>query len=138
MIEVDFTNEAAVEAFLAKTRYYPEPLDKAQLLRTYEANQPHVTSIVPSPNALVDPATTELRITFSTPMDTPIYTNYGPGGQDEFPLVGRVGWAADKLSYTYKVSLKPNHHYSFTVRGGGFRSLDGHPLKDVEVNFTTK
>lgn len=138
MIELDFTSEAAVEAFLRKTRYYPEPLDKAQLLRAYEAHQPYATGTVPSSETLVDPATTELRVTFSTPMDTPINTDYGPGGKDQFPIVGRVGWSADKLSYSYKVALQPHHTYNFILHGGGFRALDGHPLKDYEVKFTTK
>ena len=138
LIELDFTSEAAVEAFLTKTHYYPVPLDKAALLRAYEQLRPRVTGIMPAPDAPLDPATTELRITFSAPMAPPIYTNYGPGGEAEFPLVGRVGWAADKLSYTYKVRLQPHHAYNFTVRGGGFRSLDGYPLKDFEVKFTTK
>ena len=138
MIELDFTSETAVEAFLRKTRYYSEALDKAQLLRAYEQHQPRVTGTVPATNTPLDPATTELRITFSTPMDTPIHNEYGPGGKDQFPIVGRVGWAADKLSYTYKVALQPGHTYNFILYGGGFRALDGHPLKDYEVKFTTK
>ncbi|HEX8330269.1 MAG TPA: Ig-like domain-containing protein [Hymenobacter sp.] len=139
LIELDYGNDAAVEAFLRETRYYPEPLDKAQLLRAYAAHNPVVVSMTPAPlpGGLLDASVKELRFTFSAAMGPYTGTGYGPGGKEQFPVTGRVGFSADRKSYTYQVDLKPGRTYGLTLESG-FKSLDGHPLVPYEVTFRTK
>ncbi len=141
LIELDYGNDSAVEALLRETHYYPEPLDRAQLLRAYAAHNPVVTSMTPplSPDGLLDASVRELRFTFSAAMGTNVSTNYGPGGKEQWPMAAQRGaFSADRKSFTYKVDLKPGHTYNFILVGGGFESMDGHPLTDYEVKFKTK
>ncbi|MEJ7661625.1 MAG: hypothetical protein WKG07_19565 [Hymenobacter sp.] len=49
LLELDYTNEQAVEAFLAKTHYYSQPVDKLTLLQAYENHRPVVSHIFSSP-----------------------------------------------------------------------------------------
>lgn len=140
---MDCTNDDAVEAFLRKTRYYPEPLDKAQLLQAYETNRPRVVAVTPaSRDGLLEASVTEIRVEFSRAMGPTTQTEPGPAGPAEWPVTGRTGFSADKKSYTYKVALKPGQAYHFIVTGniagGGFRSADGYPLQSYEVKFRTK
>ncbi|MBF9221984.1 Ig-like domain-containing protein [Hymenobacter ruricola] len=139
LIELDYGNDAAVEAFLRETHYYPGPLDKAQLLRAYAAHNPVVVSMTPapSPDGFLDASVKELRFTFSAPMSPNTGTGLGPGGREQFPVTGRVGFSADQKSYTYKVDLRPGHAYGFVLESG-FKSLDGHPLVPYQVAFKTK
>jgi hypothetical protein len=140
LIELDYGNDAAVEAFLRDTHYYPAPLDRAQLLRAYAAHNPVVVSMTPalSPDGLLDASVKELRFTFSAPMGPNVSTNYGPGGKEQWPIAGRGAFSPDRKSYTYKVDLKPGRPYGFIIVGGGFESLDGHPLVSYEVKFRTR
>ncbi|WP_310394561.1 Ig-like domain-containing protein [Hymenobacter sp.] len=142
LIELDYGNAAAVEAFLRATHYYPATLDKATLLRAYAAHNPVVVSMTPALSAegLLDASVKELRFTFSAAMGTNVSTDYGPGGKAQWPFVPspRGSFSADRKSYTYKVDLQPGHAYNFIITGGGFESLDGHPLVSYEVKFRTK
>jgi hypothetical protein len=141
LIELDYTNDQAVEAFLTKTRYYPQPLDKAQVLAAYEQRRPVVTRFLPAPNAagLLDASVREIRVEFSVPMDPNSHsTDYGPGGKDAFPVVKQPGFGSDKQVYTYQVALQPGHSYSFVLNGGGFQDENGYPLQQYEVKFRTR
>jgi hypothetical protein len=140
LLELDYTNADAVEALLRRSGYYPHLPPKAQLLQAYEASRPVVVGLspAPGPDGLLDAATTEIRVDFSAPMARFTGTDYGPGGEAQWPIAGRGAFSADHKSYTYKVALKPGHPYGFVINGGGFRSADGRPLKTYEVKFTTK
>lgn len=142
MLEMDFDDEAAAEAFLRRSGYFAEPWDRAALLRAYEAARPTVVRVVPSVEggALVDPATTELRFEFSREMSPATGTDFGPGGREQFPVTGRTGWSADGRAYTYQVKLEPGRTYGLVLEGsagGGFRARDGYPLQPLTVVFTT-
>ncbi|MDO7849335.1 Ig-like domain-containing protein [Hymenobacter sp. M29] len=139
LIELDYGSGAAVEALLRDSHYYPEPLDRAQLLRAYAARNPTVVSMTPalSPDGLLDASVKELRFTFSAPMGPYTGTGYGPGGKDQFPVTGRTGFSADRKSYTYRVTLQPGRTYGFTLESG-FQALDGHPLVPYVVQFRTR
>ncbi|UOG77577.1 hypothetical protein MTX78_24490 (plasmid) [Hymenobacter tibetensis] len=139
LIELDYTNETAVESFLRKSAYYPELPSKALLLETFENNRPVVTRVPTiSADGYVDASVTELQVDFSTAMAPNTSTDYGPGGKEQWPIIGSGIFAADKKSFTYKVALQPGHTYSFVLNGGGFRSTDGRPLRPYEVKFKTK
>lgn len=142
MIELPFDDDAAVEAFLGRSGYYAEVPDKAALLAAYEARRPVVTRVVPSVAAGgVDAGTTELRVEFSAPMARYTGVDVGPGGKPQWPITGRVGFAPDQRSYTFRMALKPGQAYGFVLEGSvdsGFRSADGYPLKPDTVTFTTR
>lgn len=139
MIELPFDDDAAVEAFLTRSGYYPEPLDKAALLRAYEANRPVVTHVAPiGADGTVDAGTTELRIEFSAPMGPATGMDYGPGGKAQWPITSRIGFTPDQRGYTVRVALQPGRTYGFIVEGGGFRSADGYPLRPDTVTFTAR
>ena len=139
LIELDYTDEKAVEAFLRKTAYYPTLPSKAQLLAAYENGRPVVVQVPAiSAEGYVDAAVKEIRVDFSTAMAPKTGTDYGTGGKEQWPIVGQGSFGADKKSFTYKVDLQPGRTYSFLMNGGGFRSSDGRPLRPYEVKFKTK
>jgi hypothetical protein len=140
LIELNYSDNEAVEALLRKSGYYPEPLNKAQLLEAYENTRPVVTNISPaiSGEGWLDASVQEIKVEFSTAMSPYTGTGYGTGGKEQFPVVGRAGFSADKKSYTYKVSLQPGRTYSFVLEAGGFSAADGRPLKPYEVKFRTR
>jgi len=144
LIELDFANSDAVEAFLAKTHYYAEPIIKAQILQAYEANRPVVVSITPaiSGDGYIDANVKEIRVEFSKSMGPDRSLDLGPNAGGKTPVVGVVPFSSDKKSFAYKVSLKPGQTYDLILMGfmedGGFRSLDGYSLKPYRLTFKTK
>lgn len=143
LIELDCTNQAAAEALLRASRYYPEPLDKAALLRAYETNRPTVTAVAGlAPDSTLDASVTEIRVDFSQPMGPTTNTELGPGGKPQSPIIGNKGFSADRKSFTYKVKLEPGRAYHFVLvgnpEGGGFRSTEGYPLKTYAVRFRVR
>jgi len=139
LIELNYGDNEAVENLLRKSGYYAEPLNKAQLLQAYDDGRPVVTSISPaiSGEGWLDASVKEIRVEFSTAMSPYTGTGYGPGGKEQFPIVGRTGFSADKKSYTYKVDLQPGRTYGFVLEAG-FQSANGRPLKPYEVKFRTR
>lgn len=139
LMELDYTNDRAVGAFLAKTGYYATPPDKAALLAAYETRRPVVARVLPAPAAdgLLDASVREIRVEFSAPMARFTATDYGTGGKEAFPVVKQLGFSADKRAYVYQVALQPGHAYSF-VLNGGFQDENGYPLQRYEVKFQTK
>ncbi|UOQ69233.1 hypothetical protein [Hymenobacter volaticus] len=138
MIELDYTSDQAVEAFLTRSRYY-FPATIAQLRTAYDAQRPVVTGVQPLPAAphRVAPNVRELTITFSQPMSPYTSMDYGPGGAATWPLVGRGVFSADRKSVTYQVKLLPAHTYEFVLTAGGFQSTQGYPLRPHRVHFST-
>ncbi|WP_324671605.1 Ig-like domain-containing protein [Hymenobacter sp. GOD-10R] len=144
LIELDFANTDMVEAFLAKTHYYAEPLNKTKILQAYEANRPVVTSITPaiSTDGFIASDAQEIRVEFSKAMGPTATTELGPEAGGKTPVVRGGGFSADKKSFIYKVNLKPGQTYDLIITGlmedNGFRSLDGFPLKSYELKFKTR
>jgi hypothetical protein len=141
MIETDFADSTAVEAFLGKSAYYPAPIDKQALLKAYNDRRPYVTKITQFANGdtAVDSSLKVLRVEFSAPMSPHgVSIELGPGGRDQNPIVGREGFSADKKSITFLIALKPDHPYGFILSDGSFRSEDDYPLVPFEVTFKTK
>jgi hypothetical protein len=135
MINLNYADTAAVEKFLVESRYYDQSL--AQLHQAYEVKRPIVTGVSVWPDRPVSPSTKEIKIDFSAAMGRGTAVDYGPGGQDSYPVTGQVGFSPDKKSFTFKVSLQPGTDYDFVITGGGFRSADGYPLVNYTVKFKT-
>ncbi|RNI30826.1 hypothetical protein EFA69_06900 [Rufibacter immobilis] len=138
IIELQYDDDAAVEAFLTQSKFYQEPLNKAQLRKAYAAQKPVITRIIPFAGAdsVLDATVQEIRLEFSSQMLRFQAADYGSGGEASFPVVGRVGFSPDMKSYGYKVDLKPGRSYSFKI--SGFRATDGKPLDSYEIRFRTK
>jgi hypothetical protein len=138
MIELDYTSAEAVEAFLARSGYYPSG-SIARFRGAYEAQRPVVTGIRPLPPAgrAVSADLQEITVEFSRPMGPYTSIDYGPGGAATWPLQGRGVFAPDGRSVTYQVRLQPGRAYEFQITDGGFRSKEGYPVVPYRVSFRT-
>ncbi|MGN6165895.1 MAG: hypothetical protein ACTHOF_15270, partial [Flavisolibacter sp.] len=141
IIELNYSDTAAVENFLAKSRFYTEPINKAELVQRFKAKQPYVFRLEPFANGdtLVDAATKEMKIVFSAPMNKKGYSiSFGEKGKEYSPIAGVVGFSDDGTSFTLKLDMKPNHEYEFIITDRSFKSAEGYPLRPYNVKFKTK
>lgn len=143
IIELDFADDAAVEAFLARSGYFEEEIDKEMLIKQYEESLPYIVMIGPFENGSndVDPSLVELRITFSKAMNTKgLSFNYTDRGGDFFPITKRKGYEDDDRTLVLIMDLKPGSEYEFLITNQAFWSRDGYRLKDAEylVKFKTR
>ena len=141
IIELDFKNEDDIDRFLSNSKYYPDPLNKAELVKAFEAKEPYIVKLEPFANGdkEVDPTIKELKIVFSAPMNKKGYSiNNGSRGKDYSPITGVVGFSDDGSSFTLKIEMKPDHEYEFVITSISFKSAEGYPLKRYEVKFKTK
>ncbi|HOW97189.1 MAG TPA: Ig-like domain-containing protein [Kiritimatiellia bacterium] len=118
-----FTTAGASEELQAKTR------------------KPTVVEMTPANGATdVDPATTELRVTFSVPMGGGFsWTGGGPaypaGVEGKGPY-----WTVGQLTCALPVKLEPNHTYRLNLNSfshKNFQSAGGVPLEPVTYTFST-
>ncbi|MGI8906972.1 MAG: M56 family metallopeptidase [Candidatus Sumerlaeaceae bacterium] len=107
-----------------------------------KVRKPGIVSINPPDGATdVDPARTEIVVTFDVPMGSGFSWT---GGGDNFPgeVEGkRPSWSADKKNCTLPVSLKPAHEYRLglnSVSYKNFTSEGGVALEPVEYRFSTR
>lgn len=141
IIELNYADSTAVGIFLKGSNYYTETLNKAELLKSFEAKIPYVVRLEPFANgdSLVDASIKELKIVFSSSMDKEGYSiNNGQRGRDYSPIVGVIGFSDDGASFTLKIDMKPGHEYEFIITDKSFRSKEGYSLKPYEVKFKTK
>lgn len=139
LIELDYTDEKAVEAIIDVTEFLPKTLN--ELYEDYELERPKVTAIQPFKNGSkkVKPGITKITITFSEPLNgynTGI--DFGPLGKDCFPKLrpNRV-WSEDYKSITIEAELQPNKTYQFVI-DNTFRKENGIRLKPYLIEFSTK
>lgn len=143
IIELDFSNDQAVEIFLETSGFYSEKIDKKALMAAYQKLQPTVVGILPFNNGdkNVDAITKELRITFSKPMIPKRYSiSFSEKGKSNFPITTVKGQEDDDKTLVLNIELKPQQDYEFIITNRSFRSKDGYPLKESEyvVKFSTK
>ncbi|HEX2536461.1 MAG TPA: Ig-like domain-containing protein, partial [Chitinophagaceae bacterium] len=141
IIELNYSDTAAVEGFLERSGYYGEPLHKNELIRLYESRRPFVVRLEPfaQGDTGVDASVKELRIVFSEPMQAGSFSlSYGKRGKDYNPIAGIGGFSEDGLSFTLKLDLKPGREYEFRITDRSFRSARGYALKPLEVSFRTR
>ena len=86
----------------------------------------------------VDPATTELRVTFSVPMGGGF--SWTGGGPEYPPGIEGKGpyWTEDQRTCVLPVKLEPNHAYRLGLNSfshKNFQSAAGVPLEPVEYSF---
>jgi Bacterial Ig-like domain/Predicted Zn-dependent protease (DUF2268) len=140
MIELDYNNENALNEFVNESGYFSQTIEKIKA--NFEQDRPVVTKISQFENGArnVSPATKEITIEFSKPMNER-YRNFeiGPLGENNILRFKKFkSMAADKKSITLEIELKPNQQYQIIVNSG-FRSNETYELslKPYLIDFTT-
>jgi hypothetical protein len=113
----------------------------AATLPSEEAAAPKLVSIVPANGATdVDPALTQMVITFDRPMQSGSWSIVG-AKEDAPEVAGALAYDAEGKVLTVPVRLVPGRTYRFGLNSAafsGFQSADGIALAPVEVRFTTR
>ncbi len=138
LIELDYNDEPAVERVVDASGYLSAPL--AALYRRFEDQRPNVVNILPFDNGsqAVDPDIDAITITFSEPLSSRFRsTGYGPLGEDHFPEVHAIDFAADGRSVTYRVTLEAGKQYQLLLESG-YRTEADNPLQPYLVEFKTR
>lgn len=141
IIQLNYADTNAVETFLKKSKYYTEPINKEQLLQSFQQKQPMLIKLEPFENGdtTVDASLKEMSFVFSQPMGKGYSISFSDKGEKYSPITGVVGFSDDKKTFTIKIDLKPEHEYEFIITNRSFQSEDGYPLlKDYFIKFKTK
>ncbi len=141
IIELKFGNSKAIEGFLAKSKYYQQPIDKAALMKEYKEKQPVLAGIAPFNNndKQVRVSHKKMIITFSQEMMTDVYSiYYSKKSKGAYPGVGKPVFTKDQKSLVIQLDLKPNKEYEFVISNRKFLSKEGFPLpKNYKIRFKT-
>lgn len=142
IIELDYSNEKAIELFLKKSGFYENGFSKEKLIKEYEKKLPFIVKIEPFENGADNVASTlkEFRITFSREMDPKSYSiNYSDKGKEAYPIKNVTGFDNNNKTFVIGFELQPDKEYEFIINGGGFNSKDGYPLRDGQylIKFKT-
>jgi len=141
IIELDFSDDAAVEDFLKRSGYFKERINKRKLMRQYNRSLLYIEKIEPFKNGAVNVSSdlNELKITFSKAMNTKgVSINYSERGREFFPITKLKGYENGDKTLALFLELKPSTEYEFVITNTGFRSKDGYPLKHAEYLVTFK
>lgn len=102
---------------------------------------PALVSISPaSGDTNVDPAITEMTITFDRPMRDQSWSIVGAKA-DQPAVRGKPAYDPTRHVLTIPITLEPGKVYRFRLNSDklkGFQSAEGVPLESVEVTFTTR
>jgi RNA polymerase sigma-70 factor (ECF subfamily) len=110
-----------------------------------ESLPPSVVKTVPvCGDTTVDPALTEIRVTFSKDMMTKQMWSWCMHSKDTFPQVANpkgIRYLDDKRTCLLPVKLEPGKTYVIwvnTQKNDAFRDTEGHPAVPYMLVFTTK
>lgn len=113
-------------------------------MKAYQKQCAHVVSCSIKDGSTDIPAgKTAMTITFDKPMQNSIALGYGNDGGSfpDFagPLKESFSWSEDQKTITVLLDLKPETHYSFSILGDLFYTVDGYPTVGTHyISFTTK
>ena len=113
-------------------------------LKSYQKRCAHVVSCSIKDGSTDIPAgKTAMTITFDKPMQNSIALGYGNDGGSfpDFagPLKESFSWSEDQKTITVLLDLKPETHYSFSILGNLFHTVDGYPTVGTHfISFFTK
>ena len=141
IIDLNYSDTNAVETFFKKSGYYTEPINKEQLLQSFQEKQPSLIKLEPFENGdtTVDASLKEMTFVFSQSMGKGYSISFSDRGEKFSPIAGVVGFSNDRKGFTIKIDLKPNYEYEFIVTNRSFQSEDGYPLlKNYFIKFKTK
>lgn len=138
LIELDYTNEKAVERIVDLSQLLPKTL--AALNADYEKQRPTVIALAPFENGSqnVKAGRTKITVMFSEPLlkyNTGL--DFGPLGQEFWPtIMAERVFGEDGKSWTFEADLQPNWHYQILV-SNNFRKENGVRLKPYLIDFRT-
>ncbi|MDE1193419.1 MAG: DUF2268 domain-containing putative Zn-dependent protease [Arachidicoccus sp.] len=141
IIELNYSDSTAVEDFLKQSKFYNEPINKAQIIQAYQLKLPKLIKIEEFKNGdtLVDASLKQMTLVFSQPMGKGMSIYYSNRGKDFYPITGVTGFSDDETKLNLTIDLKPNHEYEFIIKNEKFISTSGYPLlKDYLIKFKTK
>ena len=113
-------------------------------LKAYQKQCAHVVSCSIKDGSTDIPAgKTAMTITFDKPMQNSIALGYGNDGGSfpDFagPLKESFSWSEDQKTITVLLDLKPETHYSFSILGDLFYTVDGYQTVGTHfISFSTK
>lgn len=140
LYEADRKAYPNLEAFFPRIAAYLEGYADGFAGQQRDAAAPRVVEMSPANGADdVDPATTEIRVTFSRPMRDGAWAFVG-GGPHYPETTGRPSYDAARKVITLPVKLKPAWRYEFWLNRGKYNSFcseDNVPLEPVRVAFRT-
>lgn len=138
MIELDYTNDQAVETFVNQSGYFSQSVQ--ELYDAFEKSRPTVIHMAPFENGSkeANPHTKIITLNFSEPMNPDARGfDYGPLGESHVLMVQKViGFSEDGKSFSFEVNLQPGKQYQSLVTNN-FVSASGVPLKPYLIDFTT-
>lgn len=138
LIELDYTNEDAVEAVVDASGYFSATLE--DIYKRYEGNRPVVERIEPFENGsqTVSPQVSEVTVVFSEPMDT-LHRgfDFGPLGADNAMRLSKyLGFSKDGSAIRFGVQLEPNKRYQLQLPRK-FQNTSEFPMKPYLIDFKT-
>lgn len=107
----------------------------------YLSHCPSVISVEPFTNGATDvtPGTIILKVTFDKPLAGKGYSfNWGKGGGEHFPALKFGSYTDNNTAIQLELKLEPGKDYSMVLTGQSFQTPDGFPLREYELNFSTK
>lgn len=138
LIELDYTNQEAIQAFVDQTGYFDQSI-REQFL-TFERQRPVVMSVegLENNSRKVDPTTRQITLHFSEKMDKRTRGfDYGPLGEAAILSVQNIiGFSEDGRSFTYEIALEPDRPYQVEI-SDRFRSIKGYPLRPYLIDIHT-
>lgn len=138
LIELDYANQAEIEAFVEATGYFSQPL--AVLKAAFEDSRPEVVSIQPFSNGeqAVQAGVSSLEITFSEAMDGRSRGfDYGPLGENHVLGIQHVlGYSEDRKTIRLEVETEADKVYQVMLTEG-FWNEAGIPLKPYIIEIKT-
>jgi len=138
MIELDYSNQTAIEIFAEESGYFKKSFKK--LHKAYDKSAPKIKKIVQFKNGSqsVSPNTKRVTVEFSAPMDERMRGfDYGPLGETSVLSVQKyIGFSEDGKSMTFEVKLEPNKQYQLLL-SDSFRSKDGVLIKPYLIDIKT-
>lgn len=125
--------------------YMPRIAEAYQRFADYaeqsEKKAPVVVSISEFSNGdkAVNAGTGTITINYDKPLAGKGFSVFlGEKGKDAFPEVKDIYYTNDNKSVVMKVVLKKGKAYQFVMKGSRFKTADGFPAKDYQVDFTTR
>ena len=128
----------AADAPKAAEEEQDTPIDKPSMVNA----PPVVVKTVPQAGALtVDPATTEIRVTYSKNMRDGSWS-WSTWGEENFPkMTGKPKYMDDKRTCVAPVKLEPNKFYAIWLNSenfGNFKDAGGRPAVPYLLVFKTR
>jgi len=117
----------------------------AENIKAYESRfderRPNVLSISEFKNndQNVNSEIKAITINFDKPLSGRGFSiRYGSSGKTTFPKIGELKYSEDKKTVFVHVELEKDKEFQFVLFGKYFRTADGIPMKEYEINFKTK